>query len=261
MKIEMRRLEEIRPYANNARKIPQRAVNKVAASLQEFGWRQPIVVDLDGVIVVGHVRLLAARQLGWTEAPVHVAENLTPEQIRAYRLMDNRSHEEADWDLKLLAPELAALQSMSFDLNLTGFNVDEIDTLLLHPLDEETANLAPPLPDTAVTQAGDVWLLDSHRLLCGDATSTEAVGKLLADLKPTLMVTDPPYGIALDSEWRDRAGLNGYGAAEPSYMKQRTMGHTATEDLRRHARGLVGSLCIGAERRGGLCLACQRPRQ
>lgn len=228
MKIEIRPLAEIRPYANNARKIPRRAVDKVAASLLEFGWRQPIVVDRDGVIVVGHVRLLAAQKLGWIEAPVHVADNLTPEQIRAYRLMDNRSHDEADWDLKLLAPELAELQSMSFDLNLTGFNVDEIDTLLCKPLDEETANQAPALPDVAVTQPGDVWLMDSHRLICGDATSAEVVARLLRDLKPLLMVTDPPYGIELDSEWRDRAGLNGYGPAEPSYMKHRTAGHTAT---------------------------------
>jgi DNA modification methylase len=228
MKIEIRPLAEIRPYANNARKIPRKAVNKVAASLQEFGWRQPIVVDRDGVIVVGHVRLLAAQQLGWSEAPVHVADNLTPEQIRAYRLMDNRSHEEADWDLKLLAPELADLQSMSFDLNLTGFNVDEIDTLLGNPLEEETANQAPPLPDVAVTQPGEVWLMDSHRLICGDATSAEDVARLLGNVKPLLMVTDPPYGIELDSEWRDRAGLNGYGPAEPSYMKHRTVGHTTT---------------------------------
>jgi len=216
MKIEIRRLVEIRPYANNARKIPRKAVNKVAASLQEFGWRQPIVVDRDGIIVVGHVRLLAALQLGWSEAPVHVADNLTPEQIRAYRLMDNRSHEEADWDLKLLAPELAELQSMSFDLNLTGFNVDEIDTLLRNPLEEETANHAPALPDVAVTQPGEVWLMDSHRLICGDATNAEDVARLLGNVKPLLMVTDPPYGIELDSEWRDRAGLNGYGPAEPS---------------------------------------------
>ena len=104
MKIEMWPLERIRPYEKNARKIPQRAVDKVAASLQEFGWQQPIVVDKHGVIIVGHARRLAALQLGWTEAPVHVADKLTPAQIRAYRLMDNRSHEEAGWDLDLLGP-------------------------------------------------------------------------------------------------------------------------------------------------------------
>ncbi len=134
MKIEIRSLDQIQPYEKNARKIPQRAVDKVAASLQEYGWQQPIVVDKHGVIVVGHVRRLAALQLGWTEAPVHVAENLTPAQIRAYRLMDNRSHEEADWDLGLLAPELADLSALSFDLSLTGFNVAELDKVLPGPI-------------------------------------------------------------------------------------------------------------------------------
>src|SRR5580658_302300 len=116
MNIEIRSLSEILPYEKNARKIPQRAVDKVAASLQEYGWQQPIVVDKHGVIVVGHVRRLAALQLGWTEAPVHIADNLTPAQIRAYRLMDNRSHEEADWDLDILKLELGELKGLDLDL-------------------------------------------------------------------------------------------------------------------------------------------------
>jgi len=228
MKIEIRPLHEIFPYEKNARKIPQRAVDKVAASLQEFGWQQPIVVDKHGVIIVGHVRRLAALQLGWTEAPVHVADKLTPAQIRAYRLMDNRSHEEATWDLDLLAPELADLRAVDFDLGLTGFNVHELDTLLRDPMDEERANQAPPLPAVAVTRPGDLWLCGEHRVLCGDATSPEAVARLLGERTPRLMVTDPPYGISLDSEWRDRAGLNSCGPAEPSYIKKRTAGHTET---------------------------------
>src|SRR3974390_1869473 len=114
-------LGKIVPYARNARKIPARAIDKVAASIREFGWRQPIVVDKDSVIIVGHVRLLAARKLGLKEAPVHVASNLTPAQVKAYRLLDNRSHEEADWDYELLGPELEELQGLDFDLDLTGF--------------------------------------------------------------------------------------------------------------------------------------------
>ena len=228
MKIEIRPLREISPYEKNARKIPQRAIDKVAASLEEFGWQQPIVVDKHGVIIVGHVRRLAALQLGWTEAPVHVADRLTPAQIRAYRLMDNRSHQEADWDLELLAPELAELNDLSFDLSLTGFNVHELDVLLRDPLDEEKADQAPPLPAIAVTRVGDLWLCGEHRVLCGDATSPEAVAHLLDDRKPRLLVCDPPYGISLDSEWRDRAGINKHGPAEASYMKRRTDGHTET---------------------------------
>src|SRR6516225_1610062 len=107
------------PYARNSRKIPERAIDKVAASIKEFGWRQPIVVDSEGVIIVGHVRLLAAKKLGLHQVPVHVADNLTPAQVKAYRLMDNRSHEEADWDLDLLGPELEELRDLDFELSLT----------------------------------------------------------------------------------------------------------------------------------------------
>src|SRR5580700_3045438 len=110
------------PYAKNSRKIPQRAIDKVAASINEFGWRAPIVVDKDGVIICGHTRLLAAKKLGLTQVPVHVADNLTPAQVKAYRLMDNRSHEEAEWDLELLGPELEELHALDFDLELTGFD-------------------------------------------------------------------------------------------------------------------------------------------
>src|SRR5271157_2803045 len=166
MKIEIWPLDRIRPYEKNARKIPQRAVDKVAKSLLEFGWQQPIVVDKHDVIVVGHVRRLAALQLGWTEAPVHVADKLTPAQIRAYRLMDNRSHEEAEWDFSLLAPELADLSALDVDLALTGFNVLELDELLRDPIDEARADQAPPLPDVAVTRPADLWLCGDHRVLC-----------------------------------------------------------------------------------------------
>jgi DNA modification methylase len=207
MNIEIRRLDQILPYEKNARKIPQRAIDKVAASLHEYGWQQPIVVDKHCVIIVGHVRRLAALQLGWIEAPVHVADKLTPAQIRAYRLMDNRSHQEADWDLGLLGPELAELSALSFDLSLTGFNVHELDGLLRNPLDEEEADQAPPLPEIATTQIGDLWLCGSHKVLCGDATASEAVSGLCAGTKPFVMATDPPYGVNYDPMWREEAGL------------------------------------------------------
>jgi DNA modification methylase len=217
------------PYARNSRKIPDRAIDKVAASIQEFGWRQAIVVDKNGVIICGHTRLLAAKKLGRAQVPVHVAENLTPAQVKAYRLMDNRSHEETAWDEELLGPELEELGSLDFDLNLTGFDQHEIDRFLADSSLEDRANEAPPLPDNPVTSLGDLWLCGKHRILCGDATSPENVAKVLGERKPRLMVTDPPYGISLDSEWRDRAGLNGCGPAEPSYMKKRTAGHTETK--------------------------------
>jgi DNA modification methylase len=139
----------------------------------------------------------------------------------------NRSVTWADWDEELLALELQDIQASDFDLSLTGFDPGEIDSLLALE-DDERANATPPLPESPVSRPGDLWLLGAHRVLCGDATSAEAVAGLLAERKPRLMVTDPPYGIELDSEWRDRAGLNGCGPAEASYMKRRTEGHTNT---------------------------------
>src|SRR5216684_2539335 len=173
MNVTLWPIEKIRPYARNARRIPQRAVDKVAASIKEFGWRQPIVVDSEGVIVAGHTRLLAARKLGLSAVPVHVADNLTSAQVRAYRLMDNRSHQEATWNMELLSIELLELQAGDLDMSLTGFDQEEIAKLLADQT--VTAGLTdeddvPEVPAEPVTKAGDVWLLGSHRLLCGDST-------------------------------------------------------------------------------------------
>jgi DNA modification methylase len=148
--------------------------------------------------------------------------------VKAYRLMDNRSHEETDWDLDLLGPELEELHDLGFDLELTGFDPCEIDDFLSDPDVDDRANVAPPVPDHPVTKPADIWLCGKHRILCGDATCSGDVGRLCGTSAPFLMVCDPPYGIELDSEWRDRAGLNGHGPAEPSYMKKRTQGHTET---------------------------------
>ncbi len=147
-------------------------------------------------IVDGHLRLKAARKLGITEIPVILCDEWTPAQVKAFRLMVNRSVTWADWDEELLAFELEEIQESDFDLSLTGFDPGEIDQLLALE-DEEKANAAPPLPESAVSQLGDLWVLGSHRVLCGDATTAEAVARLLVDRKPRLMVTDPPYGIEL----------------------------------------------------------------
>jgi ParB-like chromosome segregation protein Spo0J len=140
MKIVQWAIERLIPYARNARKIPQEAIDKVAASLKEFGWQQPIVVDTDGVVVAGHVRLLAAKQLGLEKVPVHVATDLTPGQIKAFRLMDNRSHQESGWDLDLLGHEMAELQALNIDVALTGFDAEEISKFL----DSGTSDGTPP---------------------------------------------------------------------------------------------------------------------
>jgi DNA modification methylase len=140
--------------------------------------------------------------------------------------MVNRSVAWADWDDELLALELADIQDLGFDLSLTGFDAKEIDELLLS--DSPTEDIVPPVPENPITRPGDLWLCGRHRVLCGDSTNPEAVTRLLGGRKPLLMITDPPYGIELDSEWRDRAGLNSCGSAEASYMKHRTEGHTKT---------------------------------
>jgi DNA modification methylase len=208
MIVVMWNIECVIPYARNSRKIPERAIDKVAASIKEFGWRVPIVVDKDGVIICGHTRLLAARKLGLEQVPVHVADNLTPAQVKAYRLMDNRSHEETDWDLDLLGPELEELAGLDFDLELTGFDPHEIDSFLADPDLDDRANAVPAVPDRPATRLGDLWVLGQHRILCGDATVSHVVSRVCGAIVPFLMVTDPPYGVDYEPEWREKAALN-----------------------------------------------------
>ncbi len=199
MNIEMRSTSNIIPFARNARKISQKAIDKVAASIQEFSFRQPIVVDKDGVIVCGHTRWQAAQKLGLEQVPVHVAENLTPAQVRAYRLLDNRSHEEADWDDELLGLELLDLKGMGIDMDLTGFDMPEIDDLLSR-IDIQggltDVDAIPDVPDIPVSRPGDMWLLGNHRVLCGDATSIIDVNRLLEGGKADMVFCDPPYSVA-----------------------------------------------------------------
>ena len=248
MEIEVWPIDRLVVYARNPRKNDA-AVDRMCGSIREFGFKIPCLVRSDGEVVDGHLRLKAARKLGIAEIPVILCDEWTPAQVKAFRLMVNQSATWADWDEELLAIELLDLQTSDFDLSLTGFSSKEIDDLLLRDTPDEDA--APLLPAVAVTKPGDLWLCGSHRILCGDATHAESVARLLGESKPLLMVTDPPYGIELDSEWRDRAGLNGCGPAEPSYLKHRTKGHRVTSisgDTRAdwsEAFGLVPSLEVG----------------
>ncbi len=182
------------PYARNARVIPKSAIDKVATSIRQFGMRQPIVVDENDVVLVGHVRLLALRQLGLTHVPVHVAVGLSPEKARAYRLMDNRSHDETTWDYGLLAPELADLGGLGLDLDLTGFGEAEIATLLSGPSAGLTdPDELPEPPAEPITQPGDLWIMDDHRLACGDSIDPVQVERVMDGQRASLMATDPPY--------------------------------------------------------------------
>ncbi|CUH39330.1 Modification methylase DpnIIB [Jannaschia seosinensis] len=200
---------QIIPYARNPRRN-EKAVAAVAASIAEFGWRQPIVVDDQMVVLAGHTRLLAARQLELETVPVHVAAGLTDAQARAFRIMDNRSSENAEWDKELLNLELGDLLEANFDLGLTGFTDDEL-TALMNGLEagtgpQEGEDNVPETPKDPISRPGDLWVLGNHRLLCGDATVATDVERLLGTVKPLLMVTDPPYGVAYDPSWRNQAG-------------------------------------------------------
>ena len=203
-------IEKPIPYARNPRQIPQIAIDKVAASIREFGFRQPIVVDEKGVIIVGHARLLGAHKLGLTQVPVHVAAGLTAAQVKAYRLADNRTNQEAFWDMEALALELADLRVDEFDLDLTGFNLDEIETLLTESTDGLTDDdEAPAVQEFAVTHAGDLWILGNHRLLCGDSTSIDAVKRLMDGHKADLVFTDPPYNVDYEGYTEEKLKIEG----------------------------------------------------
>lgn len=171
MQIDLRPIGSIKPYANNPR-LNDAGVAAVAASIQQFGFRQPIVVDEDDVIIVGHTRYKAALKLGLEEVPVHVAVGLTPAQAKAYRLADNQTSTLSSWDDDKLPLELAQLQALDFDLNLTGFSADELLRLLGSEENEGLTDpdAVPEPPDEAITQAGDLWILGKHRLLCGDSS-------------------------------------------------------------------------------------------
>src|SRR5579871_5856597 len=241
-------IDRLVPYARNPRKNDQ-AVDRMCASIREFGFKIPCLIRSDGEVVDGHLRLKAARKLGIDQIPVILCDEWTPAQVKAFRLLVNRSATWAEWDDELLAQELQDLQQSELDLSLTGFDPGEIDTFLTS--DAADQDIALPLPSVAVSRPGDLWLCGPHRMLCGDATNPKDVARLLGSAKPLLLVTDPPYGIELDSEWRDRAGLNSCGPAEPSYLKRRSKGHQETSisgDTRAdwsEAFALVPSLEVG----------------
>lgn len=209
--VEYRPIGDLRPYSENPRRNDA-AVDAVANSIREFGFRQPIVVDEDWVIIAGHTRYKAAQMLGIAEVPVHVATGLTAAQVAAYRLADNKTAELAEWDDSLLEAEIRRLQAFEFDLDLLAFSDDELAKLLGE--DEPADGLTDPddvpeLPGEPITQPGDLWLLGEHRLLCGDATNADHVTKLLDGRTPFIMVTDPPYGVDYDPTYRsnNRTGL------------------------------------------------------
>jgi DNA modification methylase len=232
MKIELWDISRVKPYPNNPR-VNDSAVEAVARSLQEFGFRQPIVVDTADVIVVGHTRWKAAKKLGFTQVPVHVAKDLSEAQIRAYRIADNQTATIAEWDFDLLPIELAHLQGLDFDLNLLGFEADELAKLLDGDVADGQCDPdeVPLPPDAAVTQPGDLWILGEHRLLCGDSSKPEDVDLLLDGQSIHLVNTYPPYNVRVEPRSNNAiaSGISSFAAPE---KKGRT--HHQSMDLARH---------------------------
>ena len=202
MEISIVDIESITPYARNPRKNME-AVSKVAASIKEFGFKQPIVVDSDNVVIAGHTRLMAAMQL--KKVPILVADDLTEAQVKAYRIADNRVSQEAEWDYDLLKLEIDDLTSLDFDIKETGFDLKELGSIMVDKSEGLTDPDEIPEVTEAFTKPGDVWLLGNHRLVCGDSTDPLVVDKCLNGVKPHLMVTDPPYGVNYDANWRNEA--------------------------------------------------------
>ena len=202
MQIQNVPITSVKPYEKNPR-FNDDAVDAVAKSIKEFGWQQPIVVDKDMVVIAGHTRLKAAERLGLTEVPVIVADNLTPEQVKAYRIADNKTGEIAEWNYDLLPFEIKDLQDANFDLSLLGFDMDELDKLLNGDADKQVAtgetepDAVPETPETAVSVRGEVYQLGEHRLMCGDSTNAADTAKLMGKDKAILYLVDPPYNVAL----------------------------------------------------------------
>jgi len=209
MQIEMWQIEDVKAYENNPRDNSG-AVDAVAESIKQFGFKVPVIVDKDGVLIAGHTRILAARKLGMESVPVIKAEDLTPDQVKAFRIADNKLHELSKWDYELLPLELASLQEANFDLEMLGFDSAELAKLLDPAVNEGLSdeNETADIPAEPVTKPGDVWVLGNHRLMCGDSTSEGDVAKLMDGKIPVLLVCDPPYGVAYNPQWRAEAGIN-----------------------------------------------------
>ena len=198
--IVMLPVSEVRPYEKNPRKNAE-AVKYVRASIEKFGFKQPIVIDSNRVIISGHTRLEAAKSLGMAEVPCIVADDLTDAQVKALRLADNKVAEFAEWDLDLLGGELGELADISdIDMGDFGFDLSEFDNIGLNDEDTEVVEDEVPEEVEPVCKKGEIWLLGEHRLMCGDSTDADAVAKLMNGERADLVFTDPPYGMKKESE-------------------------------------------------------------
>lgn len=206
IRTDYRQIGDLVPYARNARTHSDAQVALIAGSIREYGFTNPVLVDGENGIIAGHGRVMAARQLGMIKVPVIELAHLTEAQRKAYILADNKLAEQAGWDKDLLAIEVADLTALGVDLIDIGFDPAEIDALLGGTKPDPREDKVPDPPVVPVSRPGDLWVMNGHRLLCGDATHAESVGRLLGSVRPHLMITDPPYGVAYDPAWRNAVG-------------------------------------------------------
>jgi DNA modification methylase len=191
------------PYARNSRTHSDEQVNQIASSIKEFGFLNPIIIDGDNGIIAGHGRVMAANKLHIKELPCVDASHLSETQRRAYVIADNKLALNSGWDIDMLRVEFDELQEAGFDLELTGFSMDEIADLQIEELTEGLTDEdePPECPDVPTAVLGDIWQLGNHRLMCGDSTSIDAVDKLMDGKKADMVFTDPPYGMFLDADY------------------------------------------------------------
>lgn len=200
-KVERRSVESLVPYARNARTHSDAQVAQIAASITEWGWTTPVLVDETGSIIAGHGRVMAARKLGLVDVPVMVATGWSEAQKQAYVLADNQLALNAGWDAEMLKVELTDLAGAGFDVSLIGFSEDELAKLTADKTDGLTdPDAVPEVPVNPVTVLGDVWLMGKHRVMCGDSARIDAVERLMNGSVPNAVITDPPYGIGIDGQ-------------------------------------------------------------
>lgn len=200
-------VSDVKPYEKNPRTHSPGQIEQLRKSIREFGFTNPVLIDEKGLLIAGHGRLRAAQAEGLDQIPSIVLDGLTEAQKRALVIADNQIAVDAGWDSNLLREELAALQEDHFDLSLVGFSDEELAALLTvaTPDGLTDPDQVPAVPEHPITMLGDVWLMGNHRLVCGDCTDALIVEKALAKVTPHLMVTDPPYGVEYNADWRNHA--------------------------------------------------------
>lgn len=216
--LQMIEIDKLIPYANNARTHSDDQIKKIQSSLREFGFVNPVLIDKEYGIIAGHGRVEAAKRENIKEVPCVMVEYLTPAQKKAYILADNRLAEDAEWNMDLVKLELQELQDLDFDLDLTGFDMDEID------LNDDSGEAQDDeydieLPDEPKSQLGDIYQLGRHRLMCGDSTNKETVEKLMGDQRVDLFITDPPYNVDYEGATKEKLKIKNDSMADDVFRK------------------------------------------